>query len=200
MAKRLSSDGWLSARLAWESDPVLTGEQLAKIIGVTKQAVSARMKRDAAAGDAWTKKVSMREIAERAQTVADRAATPKPKEIPAVEAKVDGKVDRQLPGQFDDVVKEKEAAGTPVTVPPGTPDPVAERASIIARHRREWGVSRGLVGEAVGKRDFERAKLAKITSETLSIIQKGERAAWGLDAADPADKPVVIIERSGAGG
>ena len=174
----------------------MTAHRLAEVVGITKQAVSARMKRDTAAGDPWTKKVSMKEIAERAQAAADRASPPERREMPAVDGDVDGKVDRQ----FDRAVKEKEAAGTPVTVPPGTPDAVAERAAIISRHRREWSVSRGLVGVAVGKRDFDRAKLAKITSETLKIIQDGERKAWGLDAADPADKTVVVIERSGAGG
>lgn len=191
MAKRLTSDEWLAARLAWETDPTMTSPRLAEVVGITKQAVSARMKRDEAAGNPWTKKVSMREVAERAQAMADRAKPPPAGELPEVDGDVDGKVDRQF------VSPDKKKAAP--ALPPGATDPVAQRAEIIARHRKEWSISRGLVGEAVRDRNFDKAKLAKITTETLGLIQKGERLAWGLDTIDPTEKPVVIIERSGAG-
>lgn len=186
MSKRLSADEWVAARLAWESDPSLTAARLAEAVGISKQAVSVRIKRDAEAGNPWVKKVTQAEIAERAQVMADRVKQDPQPSAPKVDA-------------VDSSVNQKEM-GTHERVPTGVPDPVAERAAVIARHRKEWAAPRGLSYGAMKAKDFEQAKLAKISSETLSIIQKGERAAWGLDAADPADKPVVIIERSGAGG
>ena len=63
----------------------------------------------------------------------------------------------------------------------------ALRAAIIARHRKEWGVVRELSGEAMELRAtdpvaaFDRAKLGKITAETIALAQIGERRAWGLD-------------------
>jgi hypothetical protein len=42
---------------------------------------------------------------------------------------------------------------------------------------------------------FDRAKLAKITAETLMIVQNGERKAWGLDVGELPAGAVVVIER-----
>lgn len=71
---------------------------------------------------------------------------------------------------------------------------VDERAALLVRHRREWNVPRALLAEAIKSRDFEKAKLAKISAETTKITQDGERRAWGLDA-DTGTKVQVIIER-----
>ena len=67
-----------------------------------------------------------------------------------------------------------------------------DRAAVLARHRTEWGVVGELVSEALEDRAadpvdaFNRAKLAKITTETLALRQAGERKAWGLDSfAEP---------------
>ena len=51
-------------------------------------------------------------------------------------------------------------------------------------------------------RDFERAKLAKITAETLSLIQAGECRAFGIshDAKGGDGATVVVVERGGSGG
>lgn len=57
-------------------------------------------------------------------------------------------------------------------------------SKVLERHRREWEVPRGLLGEAVKARDFEKAKLAKITAETLSLVQSGERIAHGIKSGD----------------
>lgn len=64
---------------------------------------------------------------------------------------------------------------------------------VLERHRKEWEVPRGLLGEAVKARDFERAKLAKISAETLTLVQQGERTAHGIKSGDIA--PVIEIER-----
>jgi len=60
-------------------------------------------------------------------------------------------------------------------------------AVVINRHRQEWLDHLTILNEAMNNRDFERAKLAKITSETISIRQAGERKAWGLDTVQRVD-------------
>ncbi|MDH4557810.1 hypothetical protein E8F11_22000 [Pseudomonas sp. BN417] len=75
------------------------------------------------------------------------------------------------------------------------------RADVLARHRKEWSAARAISVDAVRLRDsdpekaFERAKLAKITAETLAIVQNGERRAWGLDVNEVPAATVVVIER-----
>lgn len=82
------------------------------------------------------------------------------------------------------------------------------RAGVIDRHRKEWSAPRKIAYEAIqqaGKGDvagaFERAKLAKITSETLSLIQLGECRAFGISSeARGADgQTVVVVERGRSG-
>lgn len=57
------------------------------------------------------------------------------------------------------------------------------RADVVNRHRAEWDEHKGLVDRAIGMEDFDMAKLAKITAETLKIRQEGERKAWQLQDA-----------------
>lgn len=80
------------------------------------------------------------------------------------------------------------------------------RAGVLDRHRKEWSAPRKLAYDAIqlsNKGDqtgaFERAKLAKITAETLQIVQVGECRAFGLnEAARGADGgTVVVIDRQG---
>lgn len=79
---------------------------------------------------------------------------------------------------------------------------VDARAEMLDRHRREWAAPRAMSAEAVRLRDqdpiraFDRAKLAKITAETLKLVQDGERKAWGLDVGEVPPGSVVVIERA----
>ena len=57
-----------------------------------------------------------------------------------------------------------------------------KRVAVVARHRKEWDGHTALIDAAIANQNFELAKLAKITAETLNIRQAGERRAWGLDA------------------
>lgn len=54
------------------------------------------------------------------------------------------------------------------------------RAAVILRHKSEWDRHQALIEEALAAGDFEAAKLAKITAETIKIRQEGERRAWGI--------------------
>lgn len=74
------------------------------------------------------------------------------------------------------------------------------RAQVLDRHRKEWAAPRKIAYDAVQKGDFERAKLAKITAETLTLIQSGECRAYGINHEARAGdaQTVVVVERGGA--
>lgn len=69
---------------------------------------------------------------------------------------------------------------------------------VLSRHRKEWEVPRSLMAEALKRRlgpggvataestaaAFEGLKLAKISAETLTLVQQGERTAHGIKAGD----------------
>ena len=66
-------------------------------------------------------------------------------------------------------------------------------AAVVERHKTEWDGPRGIAQTAVANQDQDAAKLAKITAETLKIIQEGERKAWGLDSpAKPSETKIDI--------
>lgn len=54
------------------------------------------------------------------------------------------------------------------------------KAAVIQRHKQEWEQHQALIKQAVESGDFDAAKLAKITAETIRIRQEGERKAWGI--------------------
>lgn len=74
------------------------------------------------------------------------------------------------------------------------------RAQVLDRHRKEWAAPRKIAYEAVQRGDFEKAKLAKITAETLTLIQGGECRAYGInhDARAADATTVVVVERGGS--
>ena len=54
------------------------------------------------------------------------------------------------------------------------------KAAVIMRHQREWDRHQAIMDEALSEGSFDKAKLAKITAETIKIRQEGERKAWGI--------------------
>lgn len=54
------------------------------------------------------------------------------------------------------------------------------KAAVIMRHKEEWEQHQQLIRAAVENGNFDAAKLAKITAETIKIRQEGERKAWGI--------------------
>lgn len=93
---------------------------------------------------------------------------------------------------LEEVIHRKVTEKVTGIVTPHDPKRLAEaidaeaqkRVSVIERHKAEWDDHKGLMSSAVAERDFETAKLAKITAETIAIRQAGERKAWGLDTAE----------------
>ena len=72
------------------------------------------------------------------------------------------------------------------------------RVAVLERHRKEWSGPRTIAYEAMKKKDFDLAKLAKTLAETLKITQEGERKAWQIDRPDEqsSQNVTVVIERS----
>ena len=59
-----------------------------------------------------------------------------------------------------------------------------QKAAVIRRHKEEWDRHKVIMDEALANNDFNAAKLAKITAETINIRQAGERKAWGIVETD----------------
>lgn len=176
---RLKESEWQEVRAEWEVSPQQGLTWLTKAGGgrwnVTEEAIRRRRLKEE-----WQKRGTLASVAEKAQMAADRAS-------------VGGEVGGQVGDQVGQEEAEKTAAERSAVVEDAA---VRLRASLLERHRSEWNMARKIAYEAVQARDFDKAKLAKITTETLRNIQDGERKAWGLDAGEVGDK-VVVIERGG---
>jgi hypothetical protein len=160
MAKRPSQDAWETARRTWESDPKQTFESIAQDMGVSRVAVSKRANR---ADDPWSRPQNMREIVDKAQRRADARE---------VAAKVSAEAAKVA------VETRKESVAEEAT---------ELRANVLERHRADWSEHRRLFTLAEIKADFEAGKSAKISAEMLTLRQKGERAAYGIEDAAPAN-------------
>lgn len=66
------------------------------------------------------------------------------------------------------------------------------RADVEIRHCTEWEEHQGIIDQALADRDFDLAKLAKITAETIKIRQEAERKAWRIDSA-PVPSPTMNL-------
>lgn len=64
----------------------------------------------------------------------------------------------------------------------------AAKAAVIARHKQEWADHQKWIDSALAEGNFDAAKLAKITAETIRIRQDGERRAWGIVDTDVRPK------------
>ena len=161
---------WAAARALYEGTAGMTLKRVSEETGIPKATVEVRAKTEK-----WRKNyppANLGPISPLAQEAADK-----------YQAKIDDAGPEVTAEQKSEAVLETVAEVA-----------VDQRAQVLDRHRREWAAPRKLSYEAVQNRDFERAKLAKITAETLKLIQDGERKAWGLEGADP-DQPVFVIER-----
>ncbi|WP_303237686.1 hypothetical protein [uncultured Bilophila sp.] len=89
---------------------------------------------------------------------------------------VDRVVDAKVNGIVNTADPEKKAAAIRAAAD--------RKVAVINRHREEWERHHELIVEAVTNKDFDTAKLAKITAETLKIRQEAERKAWGIRDVD----------------
>ncbi len=73
------------------------------------------------------------------------------------------------------------------------------RANITAKHREQWIELTDMVKSVIGnkqtdKATFEKMKTCKISSETITLIQAGERKAHKLDMDDSTAKSSLDLE------
>ncbi len=181
----LSDDQWAQIQALWEADPKMSYGEAGAPFGVGKSTVHSRAKRYK-----WAKRIDNAELAKRAHAKADQSGKataeigekikPRTKDIVAAARELDPKM------KPDPTPEQREVAEQAA---------VDVRASLIDRHREEWEMVRKRIHEAAEDRDFDKAKLGKITAEATKILQDGERKAWGLDAVDGENEVKVIIER-----
>lgn len=171
---KYSDDVIAAAKALYEGDPSITKRQVAEEMGIPYATLDKWSKGgDTGTDDKWVKRTA-ENMSERAKAAADTYR---------------GKLSELGPEITTEQQKQAMDEAADETA-------VELRAKVLERHRKEWGIPRGLVNEAVKARDFNKAKLAKITSETLKLIQDGERKAWGIDSGpDGATKVQVVIER-----
>lgn len=179
---------WLEQRMRWEADPTYTAAAVAAAMGVSPSAVSQRMKRDA-----WERVADPKELARRAADRADKAMAREAEQEAAKQ--VAEQVTREAIEGVKGRAVEAEVARREQTVDVA----VDMRARILERHRKEIDGVRNILYAAIRENNFEKAKLAKITSETTRNIQDIERKAWSLDSEGDqgnTDGVVkVVIER-----
>lgn len=172
--KKKIEDLIASARIMYEGTPGMSVSMVADKVGLARSTIG-----NYAARDNWKKKYKYGEVTKEAQELADTYKSTVADLGPEV-----------TPEQKTEVIKQI-----------ADDDAIAKRAELLARHRREWAAPRAMSAEAVNLRledtakAFDRAKLAKITAETLMIVQNGERKAWGLDVGELPAGAVVVIER-----
>lgn len=163
-----------AARVLYEGTPGMTLAKVAAQVGLNLTLINTT-----AVSDSWRKNYIKGEVTPEAQALADKYT--------------------EAAANLGPVITADESAA--ITKKLTIEDAIAKRAEILARHRTEWAAPRGMSAEAVRMRDtdpikaFERAKMAKITSETIKIVQDGERKAWGIDVGELPDGAVVVIER-----
>lgn len=171
---RISEQRWLELQTLWEREPAEDYATIGARVGLSKERV-----RQKAAEMGWQKKPDLARIVRVAHTKADAHFDPQGTDGEA------GPSFRQTP-QAPSPRLEAEANERASEL----------RAQVALRHRKEWGIPRSLLNEAIKARDLERAKLSKLTAETLKLCQDGERKAWGMDepeANDSGDSGVVTV-------
>lgn len=161
---------WDKVREAWESEPGATYSSVATLFNVSKQRVGKKAKE----GKGW-KKINDKGpgFKQRVNTKADETAATAVGEV--------------LPPQ-------NESAPLGVPSPASIDAGITARAQVIDRHRREWQIPRNRLYAAMQEitdrvKAFAMMKEAKIMSETLLNIHKGERVSWGLDG-----EPTLIVK------
>ncbi|HBZ7476293.1 TPA: hypothetical protein MM026_005197 [Klebsiella pneumoniae] len=156
-----------ACRLMYETTP-LTIDEVAKEVGLSSRTV----KRYSTADGGW-RKLAAPGLSKRAHEAADKVAASVENLSP------DATIER----------RREALAATAENVA------IDERAKLLAKHRRQWGIVDGLVAEAVRSRDLNAAKLADTVCRTIANKQKGERVSWGLEAGEGDQKITVVVER-----
>lgn len=198
--EKTKAANWAIARARWEGEPRCSYSDLTDFLGISKQAIAKRAKKDG-----WAKKLTMSNIIDKVHAAADRKISREA----AVPSKGKGVVVAGVKPGESAPAGSPTSAVVPAAIPDSknaTPEMLAQavedaavdaRAQILTRHRNEWPAVRNQIYKALKSSDIETAKLAKIAAETLKLVQDGERKAWGLDAGEtPPGQVKIVIERT----
>lgn len=179
------------ARVIYEGTHGITMNKLSDITGFSKTSLGRQSR-----ADGW-RKIVMTGVTEEATAAVERFRS-----FREWQAKVSETVASPLLNLPDEPTSPEQPEGGELqTAADGKAMAVTLREQVLDRHRREWSAPRAMSAEAIRMRDsdpikaFERAKLAKITAETLKLVQDGERKAIGLDTDETPMGHVAVIER-----
>lgn len=173
-AHRIPEERYVAARILYETTPGATFKSIAAETGISWRGLEERSKKDGG----WAKRSLLPPsgMNEAAQQVADRYT---------------GK----LAAYGDDITAEHKQAAVAETAAEVAID---MRAQLLDRHRREWGAIRQLVYRNLKAGEFNgQCKLAKISAETLQIVQSNERKAYGLDKGGDGNTSVTVVINRG---
>jgi hypothetical protein len=190
-APTISKETWAKVRAIWEADPVITFQEIADSLKLTRQAVRQRAMREK-----WQKGTDAIAIEGKVHRIADSKVTESAVEVGTQGSDVYGTDPKVKP-------REPDVDRSMPVIPDGTPPhevreivrDAAEqkRVALIERHRHELGAIRaqlyGAVKAANTKDGLTKARTAKTIVEAFASLQQAERAAWGIG-----------VSRGGSGG
>jgi len=189
----LTNQQWCEIRVLWEVSPRQGLAWLTKKHGgpfeISEEAIRRRRLREG-----WRKPDNLNALASRAYLLADQEPMKQP-DIPEIDSEL-ANGQHVATGQLGFDQPKKDALGYLkewATLPDHLV--VDHNADLLELHRGEWESVRALAFEAIRQRNFETAKLAKISSEILRNVQDGERKAYGLDSTDPSSR-IIVIDRN----
>jgi hypothetical protein len=208
MARRLSAKEWKQARALWENDGTLSLGDVASRFGTTKTTLHSRIKRHgwerSEEGEAAIRRRAQERADAETLTKNNKAYEDVIKNTSAKAQKAEAERDALAAQLAEAKASEKHAVSELQTradqeETQSITESVREersqvRGEVLSRHRQEAALPRRLAYEAVKSHDFEKAKLAKITSETILNIHKIERQAYGLDTDE--QPRTIVIERT----
>jgi hypothetical protein len=169
---RLNKEQWAQARIQWESDPMITFYELSKKLGCSHVAVGQMAKKQN-----WQRTPDMRGIASKAQMKADI------REL--------GKLSSEsFSESFESFNESFKKNGIETFAARELAEDI--RADVIERHRADWANHRELFKLSDIAVDFNMGKSAKISAEMLSLRQKAERAAYGLDESTSSETIEIV--------
>lgn len=164
---KMNDDAWKALRIAWESDPDMSPARLGRENGISENTITSRMRREG-----WVR------MNPNLSGLSSAALT----EYQKRKAKL------KLPYTEDDLNALADEIAAEFAA--------KARADLQERHQKEWDAPRALAYQAMREKNFELAKIAKISTESLTNIQNGERKAWGLDKGNGNETNIrVVIER-----
>lgn len=208
-APTVSKEMWAKARAIWEADPVITYEEIAQTLGMTRQGVRQRAGREK-----WQKGIDAIAIEGKVHRIADSKVTESSVEVGTQGNDVYGDVSKVKS-------REPELDRSIPAIPDGTPTQEvtrivqdafeAKRVALTERHRHELGAIRAQLYAAVKKAGTKTglndARTAKTLVEAFASLQGAERAAWGMGVAggkggganEPPPAATIIVHQHEGG-